>query len=328
MMSNSKFRSLAAAGSAVLTAFAIAATAALAADAVFPTGSRVGLVPPPGMVASETFDGFSDPDKDAAILIAVLPPTAYGQIEKSLDVETLKKQGVNLEKRESMQFSFGRGILLTGRQVVADKARYRKWLLVASATDFTVLVTVQIPEQDKSYPDQVVRAALVSLAVRAQVPEAEELSLLPFSVGDLAGFHVDGVLRGRALMLSDPAPAKDPAKPDSDKGLQARLLIAALPGGPREPEEYANFARVSFDQIGGLREIQITYSEPLRIDGQSGYQTMADAKDVHSGADVKVVQWLRFGSGGYLQLIGVAPASGWTGALARLRTVRDSLDNK
>jgi len=247
---------------------------------------------------------------------------------KSRSTSTLKKQGVNLEKRESMQFSFGRGILLTGRQVGADKARYRKWLLVASATDFTVLVTVQIPEQDKSYPDQVVRAALVSLAVRAQVPEAEELSLLPFSVGDLAGFHVDGVLRGRALMLSDPAPAKDPAKPDSDKGLQARLLIAALPGGPREPEEYANFARVSFDQIGGLREIQITYSEPLRIDGQSGYQTMADAKDVHSGADVKVVQWLRFGSGGYLQLIGVAPASGWTGALARLRTVRDSLDNK
>ena len=36
------------------------------------------------------------------------------------------------------------------------------------------------------------------------VPEAEKLSLLPFSVDDLAGFHVAEVLPGRALMLVDP----------------------------------------------------------------------------------------------------------------------------
>jgi len=69
-------------------------------------------------------------------------------------------------------------------------------------------------------------------------------------------------------------------------------------------------------------------SEPLRIGGQSGYQTMAEAKDARSGTDVMVVQWLRFGSGGFLQMIGVARADNWTSVLARLRAVRDSVELK
>ncbi len=89
-------------------------TPALADDAIFPPGSRVGLVPPTGMVASDTFDGFADPGKDAAILITVLPAAAFSQIDRTLDSEVLKKQGVSLEKREPIKLATGKGILLTG----------------------------------------------------------------------------------------------------------------------------------------------------------------------------------------------------------------------
>ena len=336
MSSNSKFSSRAAAAvwatllaTALITVLAaiVAAAPARAADPIFPTGSRLGLVPPTGMVASETFDGFADPGKDAAILIAVLPPAAYGQIEKTLDPDTLKKQGVTLEKREPMQLSFGKGFLLTARQT-ADKTRYRKWLLVAAAGDFTALITAQVPDQDKAYTDRAMRAALASLSVRAQVPETEELSLLPFAVGDLAGFHIDGVLRGRGLMLSDRPSTANSGKPAAESDNEARMLVAAIPGGPQEPDDRANFAKLSFNEIGGLRDIQVTVSEPLRIGGQAGFQTMADAKDARTGANVRVVQWLRFGGGGYLQMVGIASADGWTTTLARLRAVRDSIDSK
>jgi hypothetical protein len=319
---------------------------ARAEDPIFPPGSRVGLVPPAGMVASNTFDGFADPGKDAAILITVLPAAAFPQMDKTLDVDTLRKQGVSLEKRESMQLSFGKGFLLIGRQT-ADKTRYKKWLLVAGSSDLTALVTVQVPEQeDKTYPDRAVRAALATLTIRAKVPEAEELGLLPFSVGDFAGFHVEDVLRGRALMLSDAAGAKDTNKDNSkdatnkdatnkdatretaSTGVDARMLIAALPGGPAEPDGRANFARLSFNEIGGIRDVTITLSEPLRIGGQSGFQTMADAKDARTGSDVRVIQWLRFGGGGYLQMVGIGNADSWVGVLARLRTVRDSVELK
>ena len=83
-----------------------------------------------------------------------------------------------------------------------------------------------------------------------------------------------------------------------------------------------------FDQIAGIKEVRIQDAEPLRIDGQSGYQTLAKAKDGESDTDIMVVQWLRFGTGGFLQMIGVARADQWPDMLTRLRTVRDSIDPK
>jgi hypothetical protein len=328
-MNNNKLGWRASAGFAGAFALMLLAMPVHAADPVFPPGSRIGLVPPTGMVASNTFDGFADPAKDAAILITELPASAYSEMDKSLDADVLKKQGVSLEKREPIKLNVGQGFLLIGRQL-ADKARYRKWLLVAAIDDLTVLVAVQVPEQDNAYPDRIVRAALATLSVRPKVPEAEELSLLPFAVGDLAGFQVNGVLRGRALMLSDAhnENANESAKTPPEENLQAHFLIAAVPGGPTEPDDHANFARLSFNEIGGIRNVRVTMAEPLRIGGQSGYQTMAEAKDARSGADVMVVQWLRFGSGGFLQMIGVARAESWPSVLARLRMVRDSIEPK
>jgi hypothetical protein len=338
----------------VLLALLMMALPARAAEPVYPAGSRIGLVPPPGMVTSDTFIGFEDASKDAAILVAALPAAAYSQIEKTMDGEALKKQGITLEKRESFDVAAGKGFLFTGRQV-ADKTHYRKWLLVAAAGDITALVTVQVPQQEDGYPDRVVRAALATLAVRPTVPQSEELSLLPFVVGDLAGFHIDGVIRGRALVLSeargetdkdadnttdtkDAKNAKDGNKDSNNSNKDskeppaespsARFLVAAMPGGPAEPDDRANFARLSFSEIAGIRDIHVTMSEPLRISGQSGYQTMAEAKDARNGSDVMVVQWLRFGSGGFLQMIGVARTSNWVSVLARLRTIRDSIEAK
>jgi hypothetical protein len=334
MVSNSNFRcGKAFAGFATVLAFMVLATPVRAADPTFPPGSRIGLVPPVGMVTSDAFIGFSDANKDAAILIAALPAAAYSQIEKTMDPEALRKQGISLDKRESMQLNVGKGFLFTGRQVV-DKARYRKWLLVAAASDLTALVTVQVPEQEQAYSDRVVRAALATLAVRPTVPQAEELSLLPFAVGELAGFQIDGVLRGRALVLSDAHSegpedsAKDSAKAPPEGSPNARMLVAAMPGGPAEPDDRAKFARMSFNEIAGVKDVHITMSEPLRIGGQPGYQTMAEAKDARNGNDVIVVQWLRFGSGGFLQMTGVARADHWTAVLARLRAIRDSVEPK
>jgi outer membrane biosynthesis protein TonB len=395
-MRNRRFRSITAgAGLAVVLLSLVVAMPSRAAEPAFPPGSRIGLVPPTGMVISDAFAGFADPEKNAAILIATLPAAAYSQLDKTLDTEELRKQGISLEKREPMRLDAGKGFLLTGRQV-AGKERYRKWLLVLAAGDITALVSVQVPESDTAYPNNIVRTALATLAVRQKVPEQEQLGLLPFTVGDLAGFRVDAVLPGRALVLSaaaaetpkdaskesEEAPkepkeakdskeaakdsskeapkepkeakdskdapketskeaskapkeakdskeaAKDSSKEAAARSFDARLLIAAAPGGPAEADDRGSFARTSFAEIGGIRDVRITMSEPLRIGGQSGYQTMAEAKDTRSGADVMVVQWLRFGSGGFLQMTGIARADAWTSTLSRLRAVRDSVQPK
>ncbi len=114
-----------------LIAFAIPASAA---TPIFPTGSRVGLIPPAGMVLSRTFSGFEDPDKKAVILISSMPAAAYAEIETSLADEVLKKQQFTVDKREPIEFSFGKGFLISGK-VVIENQRYRKWLLAGAGRE-------------------------------------------------------------------------------------------------------------------------------------------------------------------------------------------------
>jgi hypothetical protein len=103
-------------------------------------------------------------------------------------------------------------------------------------------------------------------------------------------------------------------------------MVAAMSGGPGEPGQWANFARTAFDSIGGIKDIHVQMSEPLRIGGQPGFQTLAKAKDGTTGADIMVVQWLRFGTGAFMQMVGIARSEAWSDEFPRLRAVRDSID--
>src|SRR6516162_7309874 len=168
-------------GLAMLMALLMPPKGAAAADVIFPAGSRLGLVPPPGMVPSRTFQGFEEPGTKAAILLTTLPANAYEQLAKTMMPEAMKKEGIEVERREAVELPAGKGFVLSGRQTI-EKERYRKWLLIASAGDLTALVNVQVPEQTTNYPEAAVRAAFATLAVRAQIPEAEQLTLIPFRI--------------------------------------------------------------------------------------------------------------------------------------------------
>lgn len=334
---------------AALAAFVMGARPAQAAGAIFPTASRVGLVPPAGMTLSPIFQGFMDPNDKATILLTTFPDNAYAALDKSLVPQALEKQGI--DKREPFQAEAGKGFLLTGTRQAGD-VTFREWMLIAPAEHVTALVTVRAPEQDSKYTDQVVRAALATVTVRASIPNAERMSLVPFKIADFDGFDIEDVLPGRAVMLVHLAAGPQPDKaagaqqPDKAAGQQAgkaaandskdiegrpidaRLLIAALPGGPSEAKDNDDFARTTFNQIGGIRDVRVQDAEPLRIGGQSGYQTLAQAKDASGATDLMVVQWLRFGTGGYMQMIGTARADVWNDVFMRMRAVRDSIDSR
>jgi hypothetical protein len=293
-----------------------------AADVEFPPGSYVGLAPPPGMTVSRNFFGFEDASNNVAIVIVALPPEAFADIDKSMTVEALQRQGLAVEGRESMSLALGKALLLNTRQEV-NGVKLRKWILAASTTELTALVSVQVPDAaSKDYPDDKIREALTTVAVRQTVPANEQLSLLPFQIGELAGFRVGGVMAGRAVMLTD-------AKDDLPEGrTEPHIVVAIANGGPAQAGERGEFARQVFGTIPNLKDIRVTSSEPLRIGGQQGHQIMAQGKDAGTGADITIVQWLRFGSGAYLHFVGIARNNAWTAAYGRFRQVRDGIDTR
>jgi hypothetical protein len=299
--------------------FANLAPPALAADAVYPPGSRIGLVPLPGMTPSSNFSGFEDRDKRVALVIVALPAAAYPDIEKTTTPESLQKQGMTLDAREEVTHPLGKAMLFLGHQQIEGQ-RIHKWVLVIGASELTALVTVQVPEGAQSaYPDAAIRTALMSVAVRATVPAEEQLSLLPFRVSELAGFKVGGVIAGRAVMLTD-------GKADDAKAIDTHILVAIAAGAPAQASDRSRFAQEVFEGVPNLKDLRISSSEPLRIGGAQGHQIMARGRDGATGDEVTIVQWLRFGGSAYLHLVGVARSDGWTQAYARFRQVRDGIE--
>lgn len=297
---------------------ALGATPVLAADAVFPTGSRIGLVPPPGLMPSESFRGFEDRTNNVAMLLVEMPAAAYREVEKAMTNDALKKQGVSIEKRENVPLKDGKAQLMMGKQT-SEGTKLRKWIMIGSTPQTTILVTAIVPEAAANlYPDAALRTSLVSLAVRGEVPLDEQLKLLPFKLEDSGSLRTFRVEPNTVFLTDGP-------KDGLDATDQALLVVSAAVGGPGENAQRDIFARNLFSGMPGYKDVHIIGSETIRSGGMQTHQLLAEGKDTRTGGDVKFVQWLRFGNGAFIRFLGVAKADGWTEALSRFRTVRDNL---
>lgn len=292
--------------------------AAIAAEAVFPVGSRLGLAPPPELKAATSFPGFEDNQNRVFVRLVALPGVAYAEIEKTMTNDALKKQGMTVEKRETLTLGGGKGILAVVRQDT-PVGRIRKWLLITPVGDLTALVSLETPfPVPASYSDAVIRTTLTSLAARPTVPPEEQLTLVPFRLGDLAGMRLVRVVPGVAVQLTDGP------KDTLDATEQPHVVIAASPGGP-DPRDRDQFSRNAMTGLPPFKELRITNAEPMRVGGQPGYEVRAEGKDAQ-GTIVDVVQWLRFGTGAYLRIVGIAPKEKWNDSFTRFRAVRDGLE--
>jgi hypothetical protein len=268
--------------------------------------------------ATRGFQGFEDRDRKSVILLVELPGAAYPELEKVMTAEAFGKQGLTVEKREPFAIGDGKAVLVTGRQD-ANGSKLRKWVLLAQASDVTALVTVQVPDNAaKSYPADAVKTALASLKVRPP-PIAEQVDLLSFRLEDLAGFRIARVTPPSAVLLTD-GPQED-----VDGSKHSQIVVAVGPGGPAQADDRGEFARQAMSAVPGFKEMRITFAEPMRLGGQQGYEIRADAKNAKTDEPVALVQWLRFGSGGFLRMVGIAPKDGWGEAFPRFRAIRDGV---
>ena len=299
----------------------LAATPAVAADPQFPPGSRIGLVPPAGLTPSRTFAGFEDRDKDTAIIMVELPGAAYPDVEKGFNADALKAQGVEVESSEEITLTEGRGVLVVARPHGTTPAR--KWALVANAGGITGIITMQVPDAAQgAYPDDAVRAALKSVVVRTKVPTEEQLAILPYSLNDLAGFRVIKSQPDGMVLLTDGPKDMLPA-------IEQPIVLIALPRvAAPEADQRDRFARQLMSTTPGVKDMRIVRAEPMRIGGQPGYEVLADGKDAGGEVDITIVQWLRFGNGGLVHMLGLARKDAWTAIYPRMRSVRDGIELK
>jgi hypothetical protein len=296
---------------------------ASAADPVFPVGSRMGFVPPPGFVASKRFPGFENPDARSSIVMATLPPHAYADLEASMSAEALKKQGITEDKRETLTLASGKAVLVMGNEQ-ENGQKFRKWILLAQLPEGVALVAVLVPESAlKAYPDDIIRASLSSLAVRATVPLDEQIALVPFKLNDLSGLRPVRVLGNTGVVLTDGT--KDAPTPND----QPMFAVMIGQGGPEQASDRANFARNLFAGLSDVKDVHIINGSGDMLRLGSGtlvtHELQAEAKEAFSDTPMKLVQWVRFGSGTFIRMLGIARADQWSAAYPHFRAVRDGI---
>jgi hypothetical protein len=312
-------RLLAAFALANLALSALSALPAAAAEAIFPTASRLGLVPPDGFKPATSFIGFEDRQNNAFIRLIALPEQAFAEIEKSLTNEALNKQGMSVEKREPLPVAGATAILVVARQNTGT-GQIRKWLIIAPVDKMTAMVSFELPAKTPSpYPDLAIRKSLASLTSRSEVPPQEQLAVVPFKIGETAGLRLVRVVPGVAAQFTDGP------KDVFDGNDQSHLIIAAAAGSP-QPADRDQFARNAMRDLPPFKEVRISSAEPMRIGGQPGYEVRATGKDTQTGSDVEIIQWLRFGTGAYLRILGFGPKDKWPETFTRFREVRDGLE--
>jgi len=289
---------------------------ALAADAIFPPGMRVGLIPPAGLSAAKSFPGFETEDHGVKVLVTELPAGAYAEVMNTFKGTVPDTSGV---KPESIQTGAGLGYY-TAENARDGNTAVRRYSMILSGGTFSGYVAAQVPENaTKIYSDDAVRQMFATAVIRKEVPVDEQLSLMPFNVTELGHFkNVRTLAPSAALVLADG---------DEATGFEPApfMVIGLITATPPEPGDRGRFAQEAATTIPGVRDARITMSEPIRIDGQPAYETRIDATSGKDNVAVTVVQWLRFGGPRMLRVIGSSPRDQWTTAFPRFRAVRDGI---
>jgi hypothetical protein len=301
------------------TAAAIVSLAGAAvAEPVFPAGSRVGLEAPGTMQPSTMVRGFEDRGAPAVILIGEMPPAAYAELEKGMTAANLSKQGLHEDKREPFTFADGNGLLISGHQD-ADGKTIRKWLLLAALPKLTALIAVQAPDADAAYTDKNIRTALATIKVREVVPVDELMKLIPIVFDEMSGLRPIRVAPGGGVLLTDGP------KDTTDASEQPLLAVSIGSGGPQSASDRDNFARSLLGGMSEFTEARIVSRDLIKLGAVQTHEIQAEGKDAKNGTPMRLVQWVRFGTTGYIRMVGIAPAERWRDLFPRFRGVRDGV---
>jgi hypothetical protein len=300
-------------------ALALLAGTAFAAEPIFPPGSRIGLVALPGMTPGATFQGFEDRARGAMLIVAELSAQSYERVAADFTPERM--QGMELVTREKIALSAGEGLLVVARQTENGVA-LRKWALLALADDMTAIVIATVPEAARdAYPDAALRATLASVVVRDKLTADDMLAVLPYRLGELAGFRLlRAAPDGTAVLTLGPSDTTLPVE-------QPYFMVAPRAVEPPQASERERLAQRMLMGFANRANLQILSAEPMRIGGVPGHEIVAATRDDRAGDELLLVQWLRFGPG-VVQMFGIARKDQWADALPRMRAVRDGFQKR
>jgi hypothetical protein len=242
-------------------------------------GTRVRLVQPAGFAAATGFPGFQQDDTGASIVVAEVPGP-YAAVTADFTADGLRPHGLTLVQARRVVIADRPGLLLHVTQV-ARGTTFAKWIAAFGDDTASVLITATFPEELGNALAEPLRAAVLSACWdrgegSASVPDLgftldHGPALRPAGcAGTLFAYTPDGTL-----------PAASPTAPV--------LLAGRVPADVRGPD-LQQFAEQCLTRSATMQEVAVETAEALTLDGLSGYEIVAGARDPATNLPLLVYQ--------------------------------------
>lgn len=281
---------------------------------VFPPGSRVGMIPFAGGAPASGFQGFLDEKTKRSVMIVEMPQEASSMpLESFVSAEGMKEAGVTQVARRNFEIADGankiKAIEVRATQSAAGRT-FPKCMVVFHASDFTALISAQMPDDAKGDACALIKG----LTVRSALNQDQILAALPFRLTDLGGLKPWMAIGGSGVMLTD-TPDGKPADDATTVVVARALADRAVP--PGEMLAFSERSLAATDDVGSL-----PISSKRMISGSKVPTSEVMAGD----KDRRVVQWIQFHPDGYtVRMIAEASTAKFDANLGNFAKIRDGI---
>lgn len=276
---------------------------------------------PEGFAPATSFSGLQNVGVGASFLVATAPAEAkaqFGPVMATLEsaAQAMAPRGVTLSEKVEIAGSPALKALYKGAQVANGEAM-EKWVGYYEAEQ-VVLVTYQGPQG--ALESEKIAATFASIDFGTPATLEEKLAALPFVLGELGDMRVIDVISQSGVLLTLGEKDVDP------EGMQPVLIVVMSLG------ENAGFP----EDLGAFSDSLLRRVERIEIDGDirraeasvaglPGFRSEAAAMTVGDATPLRVVQWMGFGDGRYVRVVGRSRADAWEGAAPNFETVVQGL---
>lgn len=246
---------------------------------------------PEGFEKGGSFDGFGMPGTESSVM-AVSFTAPYPQVAAGFTQEQMNRRGWTLESKREVTVDDLPGVLVHFEQPAGNKV-FLKWSLVFGNDGKTTLVTATFPKAQEAVLSAQLKSAVLSARRSAAAPPALGADL-PFTLAAPQRLKLTPGVNKVLVYTKDGAiPAKSPKDP---------LFIVAPSIGKVVAPDARQFAESRLRGTAHTRQLSVTRTEPITIDGLSGYESLAEAEDATSGAPLIIYQVILFDPGSYIIL--------------------------
>ena len=284
--------------------------------AVFPEGSRIGMIPFPGSKPAEGFQGFADEASLRSVMMIELPAEARSvPLEEFTSDEGLKSQGVKAIARRTFKLADGASTVdaIEVRATQTAQGRtFPKCLVVFHASDFTALISAQMPNDTSGDACTLIKG----LSIQPALSDEAKIAALPFTLADLGGFQVWQTVGGSGIILSNGDETNGHVADSSPMVVVAR----AFADRNTSPKEQLNFSVEWLKATTAFENAKIVSQQ--MVTGA----TVPTSEIIVETDDKKAVQWIQFQPDNYtIRTIADAPKADFDALLPRFKAIQNGV---